>query len=81
MRNMNTKRQEKVRNLGFTKFRNTFKEGKSCEDCGEKGKKLIFHHIEPSGTRIAHMTNKPLIKAEIGKTELLCAKCHSKKHK
>ena len=81
MRNIQTKRKEKERNLGFTKYRNTFKSGESCSNCGVKGEKLVFHHIIPSGTRIAHLTNKTSIKKEIGKTELLCAKCHAKVHK
>ena len=75
------KRKEKERNAGLTKFRNSFKVEGICSDCGQKSEKLIFHHIKPSSTRIAHLSNKAGIKAEISKTVLLCPKCHGKVHK
>ena len=78
---VNRKKYWKKLNRKTTIFRNKFKSNQKCSKCGSTGK-LIFHHTNPNSKSrvIAHISSKKAIRKEIGRTILLCPKCHGQEH-
>jgi hypothetical protein len=65
-----------------------FMRGRTCQDCGRewqpKAYALNWHHRDPTTKRfnVGSGTEKciPVTIAEIAKCELLCVKCHRRRH-
>jgi len=76
------KKSDKNRTTRLKEFRNSFKKGKACFECGST-ERLQFHHVDRSEKvgDITRMKKKADIVKEIDKTVLLCSDCHIKTFK